>query len=166
MAGSLVLQTGRRLADHPVPLRHRLRRPAGPGPGQEPPEVPLSARAGERLHLRHRLRGAGPHWGGGDPHPVCPAGDPGLLDRHPRPGSVRRPAGGGHHHPDGGAGVPQHRRGHQPDPHHRHLPALFQLRRHGPDDPAGRDGRCAVGVETDSADETFNCICNNYFISR
>ena len=95
-----------------------------------------------------------PDRGGGDPHPVCPAGDPGLLDRHPRPGSVRRPAGGGHHHPDGGAGVPQHRCGHQPDPHHRHFPALLQLRRHGPDDPAGRDGRCAVGVQADSADET------------
>ncbi len=64
------------------------------------------------------------------------------------------PAGGGHHHPDGGAGVPQHRCGHQPDPHHRHFPALLQLRRHGPDDPAGRDGRCAVGVQADSADET------------
>ena len=55
----LGLSPGGGLPDYPVPLRHRLRRPAGSGPGQEQTEVSLPARAGERLYLCHRMRGAG-----------------------------------------------------------------------------------------------------------
>ena len=45
MAGSLgIIAQGRRLPDCPVPPLHRLRRPSGRGPGQEPAEVPVLAR--------------------------------------------------------------------------------------------------------------------------
>ena len=135
-------------------LRHRLRRTAGPGPGQEPAEVPLPARAGERLHLCHRVRGAGPDRGRNRPHSLCPAGHAGLLDCHPRQRPLRRPSGGGYHHPDRGTGVPEHLRGHQPDPYHRHLPAVFQLRGYGADDPTGGDGHHPFRFPADPGAET------------
>ena len=37
-------------------------------------------------------------------------------------------------------------RRHQHHPQYRHQPAVFLLRRHQPDDAAGRNGHCAVGV--------------------
>ena len=55
----------------------------------------------------------------------------------------------GHYHPAGRPGFPEHRRGHQSDPQHRHLPALLQLRRHGADDPAGGDGHRIEHIQTD-----------------
>ena len=44
------------------------------------------------------------------------------------------------------AGGAEHRGGHQHHPQHRHQPAVFLFRRHQPDDAAGRDGHCAVGL--------------------
>ena len=75
LAGPLLhrAQPGRHPPDPPVPVRHRLRRPAGRGPGPVPPKVPLSARAPERLHLRHCLRRAGHGGGPGHHRPLCPA---------------------------------------------------------------------------------------------
>ena len=49
-------------------------------------------------------------------------------------------SGGGYHHPDRGTGVPEHLRGHQPDPYHRHLPCRFSVTGYGADDPTGGDG--------------------------
>ena len=53
-------------------------------------------------------------------------------------------AGGGVRGAGGLAGGAEHRCGHQHHPEHRHQPALLFLRRHQPDDAAGRDGHRAV----------------------
>ena len=45
----------------------------------------------------------------------------------------------------------EHRRGDGPAAHHRHLPAVFQLWRHGAVHPAGGDGHCPVGIPADEA---------------
>ena len=100
----------------------------------------LPARGAQRLHLRRDLRGAGPggclrrHAG------IRPADPPGLLDRPPRPGPVRRSAGGRLHDPHQSANLSEHCGGHGPGARHRYFPPLLQLRRHGPAVPAGRDG--------------------------
>ena len=60
----------------------------------------------------------------------------------------------GYHHPDRGTGVPEHLRGHQPDPYHRHLPAVFQLRGYGADDPTGGDGHHPFRFPADPGAET------------
>ena len=67
---------------------------------------------------------------------------------------LRRPSGGGYHHPDRSTGVPEHLRGHQPDPYHRHLPAVFQLRGYGADDPTGGDGHHPFRFPADPGAET------------
>ena len=61
-----------------------------------------------------------------------------------RAGPLRGTAGGGVRGAGGLAGGAEHRRGHQHHPEHRHQPALLFLRRHQPDDAAGRDGHRAV----------------------
>ena len=99
------------------------------------------------------LRGAGPHRRHGHHAAVRCADPPGVLDRPPRPGPVRQPPGGGRHDPGGIADLSEHRRGDGPPAHHRHLPALLQLRRNGPLHPAGGDGRRIVGLEADEANE-------------
>ena len=116
----------------------------GAGAGQQPPEAPVRAGTPERLHLFHPVRGAG----------VCGSlrGDPAVQSaaaagRHaggPRAGPLRGTAGGGVRGAGGLAGGAEHRRGHQHHPEHRHQPALLFLRRHQPDDAAGRDGHRAV----------------------
>ena len=134
----------------PELYHHRLRGPAGGGPGQEPPEVHVPAGGAQRLYFRCGLRGAGA--GGGHPHHAAlfPPHHPGLLAGHPRKGPVRQPSGGGRYHPDRFADLSEHRRGHGADPGHWHLPALLQLRRHRSGHPAGGGGGGAVGVQADS----------------
>ena len=55
LAGPLGGRPGRRLSAVPEPDHHWLRRSAGRGPGQEPPEIFVPARGAQRLHLRHHL---------------------------------------------------------------------------------------------------------------
>ena len=140
-----------RLPAAPEPHHHRLRRAVGRGPGEEPPEVSLSAGGAQRFHLRHRLRGAGPDWRHRYHAAVRGADSPGLLDRPPCPGPVRQPDGGGRHDPGGPSDLFEHRRGDGPAAHHRHLPAVFQLWRHGAVHPAGGDGHRPVGIPADEA---------------
>ena len=144
------IPAGRGLADHSGAVRHRLRRTAGGGSGQEPPEVRLPPRGPERLHLRRGPGGAGT--GGRHPHhgAVLPAHHPGLLAGHPRKGPVREPADCGRHHPDRPPDLPEHRGGDQPHPLHRHFPPLLQLRGHGAGHSAGGGGRRSVGLTADS----------------
>ena len=115
------------------------------------PEVSLSAGGAQRFHLRHRLRGAGPDWRHRYHAAVRGADSPGLLDRPPCPGPVRQPDGGGRHDPGGPSDLFEHRRGDGPAAHHRHLPAVFQLWRHGAVHPAGGDGHRPVGIPADEA---------------
>lgn len=78
-------RAGGRLSDGAVPAGHRLRRPAGPGAGQEPTEIPLCPRAGKRLCIPHRGGRAGIHRGGGGAAPVLPADHAGYwLALHAR----------------------------------------------------------------------------------
>ena len=72
VAGPMGPAAGGRLSDGAVPAGHRLRRPAGPGAGQEPTEIPLCPRAGKRLCIPHRGGRAGIHRGGGGAAPVLP----------------------------------------------------------------------------------------------
>ena len=128
----------------------KLRRPAGRGPGPGTAEVPVPAGAVQRLHLFRDLRGAGTD------RRVCHYADllhadpPGLLDRAPRPGPVRRAAGGGRDDPSGLADISEHRRGVRLRAHHGHLPPLLQLRRHGAVFAAGGDGHRAERIATDT----------------
>ena len=82
-------------------LRHRLRRPAGPGAGQEPTEIPLPPRAGKRLHLPHRVRkswDSSGRWWCCSSSPCWSCGGTGWpLHARDRFGAL---TGGGHHHPD------------------------------------------------------------------
>ena len=128
---------------------HRLRRAVGRGPGEEPPEVSLSAGGAQRFHLRHRLRGAGPDWRHRYHAAVRGADSPGLLDRPPCPGPVRQLDGGGHHHPGGTPDIFKHRRGNGFAAHHRHFPSLLQLRRNGIVHPTGGNGDRIVGIQAD-----------------
>lgn len=86
VAGPLERPPGQGLSDHPIPAGHRLRRSAGPGAGQQPPEAAVYSRAGKRLCVLCCGGGAGLCGGGHRPHPVRPAGPAGLLAGHPRPG--------------------------------------------------------------------------------
>ena len=72
---------GRGVPDHPIPVCHRFRRAFRLRHRQQPPEIPLPARTSERLHLLHRLRGAGAHWGGDHHHPVRPFAVAGVCHR-------------------------------------------------------------------------------------
>ena len=116
------------------------------GPWQQPPEAPVCAGAPERLYLFHPVRGAGLCGGlWGDPA-VCAAAVAGRHAGGPRAGPVRGAAGGGLCGAGGPAGGAEHGRCHQHHPQYRHQPAVFLLRRHQPDDAAGRNGHRAVGV--------------------
>ncbi len=52
----------------------------------------------------------------------------------------------------------EHRRGHQPDPQHGHLPALLQLRRHRPDDTTGGDGHHPEHLPADPGAESYEGV--------
>ncbi len=121
----------------------------GRGPREEPAEVFVFAGRAQRLHLRHRLRGIGPYRRHAHHAALCGADPPGLLDRPPRPGPVRQPDGGGHHHPGGTPDIFKHRRGNGSTAHHRHFPSLLQLRRNGIVHPAGGNGDRIVGIQAD-----------------
>ena len=118
----------------------------GPWPWQQPPEAPVRARTAERLHLFHPVRGA---WlcGSlrGDPA-VCAAAVAGHHAGGACTGSVRCAAGSGLCGAGGPAGSAEYGGSHQHHPQYRHQPAVFFLRRHQPDDAAGRNGHRAVGV--------------------
>ena len=73
----------------------------------------------------------------------------GFLDRPPCPRPVRRAAGGGHHDPSGPSDLPEHRGGVGLRAHHRYLPAVLQLWRHGAVLAAGGDGHGAQCVAAD-----------------
>ena len=123
---------GSRLPAAPEPHHHRLRRALwGVGLGKSRQKFLYLPEEHNDFHLRHRLRGAGPDWRHRHHAAVRGADSPGLLDRPPCPGPVRQPDGGGRHHPGGPSDLFEHRRGDGPAAHHRHLPAVFQLWRHG-----------------------------------
>ena len=127
LAGPLFLGFGPRPdpPDPSVPVCYRLRRPAGPGAGQEPTEIPLCPRAGKRLCIPHRGGRAGIHRGGGGAAPVLPADHAGVLAGTPRTGQIRSTDHRGHYHPAGGPSFPERGRGHQSDPQYRNLPPFF-----------------------------------------
>ena len=126
------------------------RRGGGRGLRPQPPEVPVPAGAVQRLHFLRGVRGAGAYRRLRHHADLRPADPAGLLDRPPRPRPVRRAADGGHHDPFGLADVSEHRGGVGLCAHHRHLPALLQLRRHGAVPAAGGDGHRTQCVAADT----------------
>ena len=84
-----------------------------------------------------------------------------VAGRHaggPRAGPVRGAAGGGLCGAGGPAGGAEHGRCHQHHPQYRHQPAVFLLRRHQPDDAAGRNGHRAVGVPRRDVKPDVPCL--------
>lgn len=118
------------------------------GDGYQTIQSLYAAGAAERFRILHRLRRAGLYRSGSGAHLVCTAYHSGLLAGHPCQGPVRGPAHRGCYHTGGGPGVFEHRRGYQSLSRHRHLSAVFQLRGHGPADPAAGDGHRAERVKT------------------
>lgn len=128
------------------------RRDAGPGAGEQHPEDAVYPGAGERFCVPHRGGGAGLCGRAGGAGPVCPADPAGVLaGPQRRVNSGPSPSWGSS--PAGGAGVFEHRCGHQPDPQHGHFSPVLQLRRDRPDDPAGRDGDGAEHLPADPASQ-------------